>query len=63
MLTLRNTLFKIGKSDKTKYMLISNHQNAGKNHDIKIASRCFENVVQLKYFGNDSNKSKFDWAN
>jgi hypothetical protein len=21
------------------------------NHDIKIANRCFENVVKLKYFG------------
>jgi ABC-type siderophore export system fused ATPase/permease subunit len=31
---------------KTKYMLLSRHQNAGQNHDIKIY---FENVVQFKY--------------
>jgi hypothetical protein len=31
-------------AEKTKYMLLSSHQNAGQNHDIKY----------------DSNKSKFD---
>jgi hypothetical protein len=35
--------------DKTKYMLLSHHQNVGQNQDIKIASRSFENVSQLKY--------------
>jgi hypothetical protein len=34
-----------------KYMLLSRHQNAGQNHDIKIANRCFENMVQLKNLG------------
>jgi hypothetical protein len=34
---------------KTKYMLLSRHQNAGQNHDINIANRCFENVAQLRY--------------
>jgi ribosomal protein S2 len=34
-----------------KYMLLSCHKNAGQNHDIKIATRCFENVAQLRYFG------------
>jgi hypothetical protein len=29
-------------------MLLSYHQNAGQNHDIK---RCFENVPQFKYLG------------
>jgi hypothetical protein len=29
---------------KTKYMLLSRHQNAGQSHDIKIANKCFENV-------------------
>jgi site-specific DNA-adenine methylase len=42
-------------TEKTKYMLLSRHQNAGQNHDMKIANRCF-----VKIFGNDSNKSKFD---
>jgi hypothetical protein len=32
-------------------MLLSRHQNAGKNHDIKIADRCFENVAQFRYLG------------
>jgi hypothetical protein len=32
-------------------MLLSHHQNAGQNHDIKTASRFFENVAQFKYFG------------
>jgi hypothetical protein len=38
-------------TDKTKYILLSHHQNKGKNHNIKIANRSFENVAQLKYFG------------
>jgi hypothetical protein len=32
-------------------MLLSHHQNAGKNHNIKIGDRSFENVVQFKYLG------------
>ncbi|PNF32281.1 hypothetical protein B7P43_G16947, partial [Cryptotermes secundus] len=34
-----------------KYMLLSDHQNAGQNHDIKIGKRCFENVAQFRYLG------------
>jgi hypothetical protein len=30
--------------EKTKYMLLTRHQNAGQNWDIKIANRSFENV-------------------
>jgi hypothetical protein len=37
--------------EKTKYMLLSHHQNLGQNQDIKIANRFFENVLQLKYLG------------
>jgi hypothetical protein len=37
--------------EKTKYMLLSCHQNAGQNHDINIANRCFENVAQFRYLG------------
>jgi hypothetical protein len=37
--------------EKTKYMLISCHQNVGQNLDIKIANRSFENVLQSKYLG------------
>jgi ribosomal protein S16 len=32
-------------------MLLSRHQNAVRNHDIKMANRCFENVAQYKYLG------------
>jgi hypothetical protein len=32
-------------TEKTKYMLLSRHQNAGKNLDIKMVYKCFENVA------------------
>jgi hypothetical protein len=32
-------------------MLLSRHQNAGQNYDIKVGNRCFENVAQVKYLG------------
>jgi hypothetical protein len=35
--------------EKSKYLLLSCHQNAGQNHYIKIANRSSENVAQLKY--------------
>jgi sorting nexin-29 len=37
--------------EKTKYMLLSRHQNVDQNRDIKIAKRSFENVSQFKYLG------------
>jgi hypothetical protein len=37
--------------EKTKYMLLSRHQNAGQNRDVKIANTLFENVSQFKYLG------------
>jgi hypothetical protein len=37
--------------EKTNYMLLSRHQNAGQNWNIKIANRLFKNVSQLKYLG------------
>jgi hypothetical protein len=37
--------------EKTKYMLLSCHQNAGQNHDIKTASRSFESMVNFIYLG------------
>jgi hypothetical protein len=36
-------------AEKTKYMLLSRHQNAGQNHSINIANRSFENVAQFRY--------------
>jgi hypothetical protein len=41
--------------EKTKYMLLSRHQNVGQNRDMKIASKC----VAVEILGNDSNKSEF----
>jgi hypothetical protein len=32
-------------------MLLSHYQNAGENHNIKIANRSFENVAQFRYSG------------
>jgi hypothetical protein len=38
-----------GNSEETKYMLLSRQQNSGYYHDINVANRSFENVVQFKY--------------
>jgi ribosomal protein S2 len=38
-------------TEKTKYMFLSCHQNAGQNHDIKVANTAFENVLQFRYLG------------
>jgi hypothetical protein len=35
--------------EKTKYRLLSRHQNVGQYPDIKIANRSFKNVSQFKY--------------
>jgi hypothetical protein len=56
-LTVRDILFNIfaaiylKAAEETKYMLLSRQQNAGQNHDIKIATKFFENVAQFKYLG------------
>jgi hypothetical protein len=39
------------KVEKTKYGLLSRHQNVGQNRDIKIANRSFENVSRFRYLG------------
>jgi hypothetical protein len=38
-------------TEKTKYMLISRHQNAEQNNNIMIANRYFENMAKIRYFG------------
>jgi hypothetical protein len=50
--TLIDTSKEVGlevNTDKTKYKLLSCHQNAGQSHDMKIANRSFENVAQFRY--------------
>jgi hypothetical protein len=37
--------------EKTKYVFLSRHQNAGQNRNIKVANRLLENVSQFKYLG------------
>jgi ribosomal protein S2 len=51
--TLNEACKKVGlkeHTEKIRYML-SRQQNAGQNHDIKIANRSFENVAQFRYLG------------
>jgi ribosomal protein S2 len=38
-------------TEKTKYMLLSHHQNAGQSYNLEIANRCFGNVAQFRYLG------------
>jgi hypothetical protein len=38
-------------AEKTRYMLLSHHQNAGQIHDLEIANSSFENVSEFKYLG------------
>jgi hypothetical protein len=39
------------QAEQTEHMLLSRHQIAMHNHDIKLANRSFVNVTQFKYFG------------
>ena len=45
-------------ADKTKYMVMSQDQNAGQSHSMKIDNSSFERVEEVKYLGQLS-KSKF----
>jgi hypothetical protein len=38
-------------TEKTKYTLLSRHQNVGQNYDIKISNRCFEKVAKFRHLG------------
>jgi hypothetical protein len=44
--------------EKTKYMLLSHHQTAVQNRDIKIGNRSLENVAQFKYVGTIATNQK-----
>jgi hypothetical protein len=47
-------------AEKTKYMFLTPHQNAGQNRDINVTNRPFSKCGTVKKFWNDYNKSKFD---
>jgi hypothetical protein len=38
-------------TEKSKYMLLSHHQNGEQNHDVKIPNRSFENILWFEYLG------------
>jgi hypothetical protein len=38
-------------------MFLSRHQNAGQDHDIKVANNSFENVAQFKYLRTVTNQN------
>jgi hypothetical protein len=38
-------------SDKTKYMVMSRDQNAGRSHSIRIDNKSFERVEDFEYLG------------
>jgi len=38
-------------ADKTKYMIMSQDQNAGRSHSMKIDNSCIERVEEFKYLG------------
>jgi len=38
-------------ADKTKYMVMSGDQNAGRNHSVRINNSTFERVEEFKYLG------------
>jgi hypothetical protein len=46
-------------AEKTKYMLLSRHQNAGLNQDMKISSRSFETMEQFTCLGTTITKKNF----
>ena len=41
-------------ADKTKYMVISRDQNAGRIHSVRIDNSTFERIEYLKYLGTTS---------
>jgi hypothetical protein len=46
--------------EKTKYMLLSHHQNVGQTQDITNSKQIIWKFVTVQIFGDDSTKSKFD---
>jgi len=38
-------------ADKTKYMIMFQDQNVGRNHNVEIDNSSFERVEEFKYLG------------
>jgi len=38
-------------TEKTKYMVMSHHQNAGQNHNLLTANKTFKNLATFKCLG------------
>jgi hypothetical protein len=37
--------------EKTKYMVVSRHQNVGQSHNVMIANKLLENFTKFQYLG------------
>ena len=46
-------------ADKTKYMIISRDQNAGRSYSMKIYNNNIERVEEFKYLGTTLTNKKF----
>jgi hypothetical protein len=36
-------------TEKTKYMVVTRHQNVGQDYNLLIANKCFESMTKFKY--------------
>jgi len=48
-------------ADKTKYMVMSRDQNAGRNHSVTINNSRFERVEEFKYLGTTLTHQNLFW--
>jgi hypothetical protein len=46
-------------TEKTKYMVVSRHQNAGKYLNLLIINKYFENVAKFKHLGTTVTKQNY----